>query len=139
MTNTISGKPYWFTRINPDTGEAERFDVWPAIIAPDATFTFTIQSTQEEPMTPTRREVWAEIKDRVGVWIVDQTPPFTIACASVCYEGDGSQLRCGFTRFGVTRCCHKDEWNPTTGANIAKGRAISNLLDTIMASLKGER
>lgn len=86
----------------------------------------------EEPMTPTRRQVWAEIKDRCTASVAAQTKPFTIAVATTTYDDSF------FGGFGAACCSHKDEWNPTTGANIAKGRAISNLLDTIMAQLKGE-
>jgi len=85
------------------------------------------------PRIPTRRDVWAEIKGRVNARVIDQHRPFTIAYAWVT-----NYKRAYYLAYGATRCCHKDEWNPTTGANIAKGRAISNLLDTIMASLKGE-
>lgn len=82
-------------------------------------------------MIPTRREVWAEIKDRCTASVVAQTKPFTIAVATATHDDRF------FGGFGAACCSRKDEWNPTTGANIAKGRAISNLLDTIMASLKG--
>ena len=78
---------------------------------------------------PTRREVWAEIQPYCVTSLRVQAKPFTIAFASVIYR---QKLYDGY---GAACCSHKDEWNPTTGANIAKGRAISNLLDTIMESL----
>lgn len=82
--------------------------------------------------TPTRREVWAAIRPRMGLSLLSQPRPFSIAAALAPF-GDR-----WYHGYGAARCNHVDEWNPATGANIAKGRAVSNLLDTIMASLKGE-
>jgi hypothetical protein len=85
---------------------------------------------------PTRREVWAEIKDRIDVCQNVARPPYTMVEVGTVYNG---HLYSGFSfakqnRYGPTA----DEWNEKEGFNHAYGRAKQDLLDTIMAPLKGE-
>lgn len=94
-----------------------------------------VRIPEEEPMIPTRREVWAEIKDRIDVCQNVARPPYTMVEVGTVYNG---HLYSGFgfakqNRYGPTA----DEWNEKEGFNHAYGRAKQNLLDTIMASLKG--
>jgi hypothetical protein len=79
---------------------------------------------------PTRRELWETLHQAVAAEVVESCPPFTIAMAGVLY---GERY---YIAYGAARCCYRDKWNPTTGANIAKGRAISRLLDKLMTAQK---
>jgi hypothetical protein len=80
---------------------------------------------------PSRREVWADIKD--GILPVDHVAiyPDTMVAVATWFEGRR------YVGYGFARCNRKDEWNEKTGYAIAEGRAKKNLLDTIMAAQKG--
>jgi hypothetical protein len=130
---TDASNPRMVTYIDPITGYVSHYEILPAVF--DEPCTFTITFTQEEPMIPTRREVWAEIKDRIDVCQNVARPPYTMVEVGTVYNG---HLYSGFgfakqNRYGPTA----DEWNEKEGFNHAYGRAKQNLLDTIMASLKG--
>ena len=97
--------------------------------------TFVVEIPARHGM-PTRRQVWAEIKDRVDACHHIARPPYTMVGVAAMYRGD-VYVGYGFAkqnRYAPTA----DEWNETEGYNHAYGRAKQDLLDTIMASLKGE-
>ena len=85
---------------------------------------------------PTRREVWAKIGGVTMMqWI--RRPPYTMVEVSGVYQG---KLYRGFgfskqNRYGPTA----DEWNDQEGFNRAYGRAIRDLLDTIMAIIHEQK
>jgi len=88
---------------------------------------------------PTRREVWREIAPLPIQEVF--VKPNTMVAVTAEYQGH-RYYGYGFAQ--LNRKPNKetglrDEWNEKTGYAIAHGRAIKNLLDTIMAAQKEEK
>ena len=91
---------------------------------------------EEEPMIPTRREVWEAVEPTLLVRQKVERPPWMMVRVSGLYDNIVA-AGYGFSkqnRYGPTA----DEWNEQEGFNHAFGRAKKDLLDTIMKTLKGE-
>jgi len=80
--------------------------------------------------TPSRREVWADIENRIIPKQQVVVKPNMMVAVTCEYRGHF------YYGYGFARCNRKDEWNEKTGYAIAHGRAVKNLLDNIM---KGEK
>ena len=99
---------------------------------------YTMRTGRTIPATakPTRREVWKEIRN--GIIPIQHVvrEPFTVVCVTAWYGGH-QYHGWGFSkqnRYGPTA----DEWDTEAGYNRAAGRAMKDLLDTIMAAVKGD-
>lgn len=77
-----------------------------------------------------RTELITDIKINCSTELVELRQPYTVA-----------KLRYGYCDrdyygVGFSKVCHPDEWNPTTGSNLAFNRAVGDIYRQIKADEK---